>query len=122
LSKKRLQLNVNKTKAILIRGIRKKVAEGDFKIKFRDENLEVVSEIKYLEVIIDRNLNFAAHVDYIGKKIGAKLGVLRRVSKDITPNMRCIVYKSVVAPLFEYCASVLIGVDKTNLQFAKVAK
>jgi len=31
--------------------------------------------------------------------------------------MTCIVYKSVVAPLFEYCASVLIGVGNTNLQY-----
>jgi len=75
-----------------------------------------VSEIKYLGVIIDKNLNFAGHVDYIGKKIGAKLGVLRRVSKDMTTN-RCMVYKSVVAPLFEYCASLLIDIDKTNLQY-----
>jgi len=35
----------------------------------------------------------------------------------MTPYMRCIVYKSVVAPLFEYCASALIDVGKTNLQY-----
>jgi len=60
-------------------------------------------------------LNFTAHVDYIGRKIGTKLDVLRRVGKDMTLNMRCIVYKSVA--VFEYCASVLIGIDKTNLQY-----
>jgi len=71
--------------------------------------------MRYLEVIIDRNLNFAEHVDYIGRKVGTKLGVLQKVGKDMIPHMRCIVYKSVVAPLFEYRASVLIG--KTNLQY-----
>jgi len=30
--------------------------------------------------------------------------------------MRCIVYKSVITP-FEYCASVLIGIGKTNSQY-----
>jgi len=29
-----------------------------------------------LSVIIDKNLSFAAHVDYLGKKIGSKLGCL----------------------------------------------
>jgi len=77
----------------------------------------MVSKIRYLGVIIDRNLNFAEHVDYIGREVGIKLGVLRRVGKDMTPCMRCIVYKSVVAPLFEYYVSILIGVDKTNLQY-----
>jgi len=49
--------------------------------------------------------------------VGTKLSVLRRVGKDMTPYMRCIVYKSVIAPLFEYCASALIGIGKTNLQY-----
>jgi len=35
----------------------------------------------------------------------------------MTPYMRCIVYKSVIAPLFEYCALELIGIGKTNLQY-----
>jgi len=50
---------------------------------FRDRELEMVSEMKYLGAIIDRNLNFAPHVDYVDKKIGTKLGV-RRVDKDMT--------------------------------------
>jgi len=52
LSRNRLYLNVRKTSVILIRWIRKKVAEGDLKVKFRGENLELVHKIKYLRVII----------------------------------------------------------------------
>jgi hypothetical protein len=78
--------------------------------------LEVVSEIKYLGIIIDRNLNFSAHVNYISKKVGAKLGVMRRIGVDLSPRMRCVVYKAIIAPLFEYCASILVGISKTNLQ------
>jgi len=104
---------------MLIKGIRRMIAEGDFKVKFRARDLEVVSKIRYLGVIIDRNLNFAEYVDYISRKLGAKLGVLRRVGKDVISYMRYIVLyiycKSVVAPLFEYCTSVLTGVAKTNL-------
>jgi len=46
-----------------------------------------------------------------------RLGVLRRVGKDTTAYMRCIVYKSVVMPLFDCCASVLIDLSKTGLQY-----
>jgi len=35
LSRNKLYLNVSKTKVMLIRGIRWKVAENDFKVKFR---------------------------------------------------------------------------------------
>jgi len=117
LSRNRLYPNVSKTKAMLIRGIRRKVTEQDFKVMFRGRGeLEVVNKIRYLRVIIDKNLNFVEHVDYIGRKKGAKLGVLRRVGNYMTPYMRCIVYKSVIAPLFD-CASVLIGLNKTGLQY-----
>jgi len=65
LSRNRLYLNVSKTKVMLIRGIRRKIAESDFKIPGGD--LKVVSKIKYLGVMIDRNLNFTEHVDYVGR-------------------------------------------------------
>jgi len=76
LNRNKLYLNVSKTKVMLIRGIRRKIAENDFKVKFREEGPRG-SKIKYLGVMIDRNLNFTEHVNYISRKVGAKLGVLR---------------------------------------------
>lgn len=61
----RLLLNIDKTKVMLIRGIRNKATEANIKIKVQNIALEVVSEIKYLGIIIDKNLNFSAHVDYM---------------------------------------------------------
>jgi len=49
------------------------------KVKLQNVILEVVSEIKYLGIVLDKNLTFSAHVDYISKKAGAKLDVMRRV-------------------------------------------
>jgi hypothetical protein len=112
----RLYVNVDKTKIMLIRGVRKKATEDNLKIKLQNKVLEIVSEIKYLGVIIDKNLNFSKHVDYISKKVGAKLGVMRRIGMDLSANMRCIVYKAIVSPLFEYCSSILVGISKTNLE------
>ena len=53
---------------MLLRGRRKKVSEDNMKIKMRGSELEVVSEIKYLRVMIDKNLIFSLHVNYLGKK------------------------------------------------------
>lgn len=113
----RLQLNVNKTKVMLVRSVRKKVSESNIKVTLGNTVLEVVKEIKYLGVIIDRNLNFTAHVDYLGKKVGSKLGVFRRISVNLTPYMRCVVYKAIIAPLFEYCSSVLLSISDTIMQY-----
>jgi len=110
-------VNVSKTKVMLIRGTRKDVSEDNLRVKLGNSVLEVVSEIKYLGVIIDRNLKFAAHIDYLEKKIGCRLGLLRRVGANLTPYMRCIVYKAIIAPLFEYCSSILLSVNDTNMQY-----
>lgn len=116
LDKNRLDVNVNKTKVMIIRGVRKTVVESNVVIKLKGEILEMVNEIKYLGIIIDKNLNFSAHADYISRKAGVKLGVLRRVSEDMSRDMRCRIYNTIVAPLFEYCASILIGLSETNVQ------
>lgn len=94
----------------------KKTIEDNVKVVLQDTILEVVSEIKYLGVILDKNLTFSAHVDYISKKAGAKLGEMRRIGRDLSCNMRGTVYRTIVAPLFEYCASIFVGLSETNKQ------
>jgi len=31
--------------------------------------------------------------------------------------MRCVVYKAIIAPLFEYCSSILLSITDTNMQY-----
>ena len=117
LDKNRLTVNISKTKIMVIRGVRRRAVEEVVKVKMNDQILEVVSEIKYLGIIIiDKNLNFSAHIDYIIRKAGGKLGVMRRVSAGLSRDMRCTVYRTIVAPLFEYCASIFVGLSETNVQ------
>lgn len=78
--------------------------------------LEIVNEIKYLGIVIDKNLTFTTHISYVGKKIGFKLGVLKRVGIDLTPYEICSVQN--------YCCPIVrllrIGYDRcseTNLQY-----
>jgi len=115
LKNNKLKLNVNKTKVMLVRGIRKKVSESKMKVKLENIALKIVSEIKYLGVIIDRNLNFATHVNYLEKKIGSKLGTFCPISMNLTLYMRCI--QSIIASLFEYCSSILFSLNDYNVQY-----
>ena len=68
---------------------RKKVLENNMKIKLENTVLEIVSKIKYLGIIINKNLNFeTAHVNYLGKKIRSKLATFCRISMNLTLYMR----------------------------------
>ena len=63
----KLKLNIAKTKGMLISNQQNFKLFKDINQSFNLQgvNLSLVSEIKYLGVIVDCNLNFKSHVDYI---------------------------------------------------------
>ena len=78
------------------------------------EVIEMVQEFKYLGVLIDNRLTFKANVDYVCKKVSKKVGVLSRLAKFITLDARINIYKSIIAPHFDYCATILYLCDETS--------
>lgn len=111
--KNKLKMNVNKTKAMMISN--KKVNTSNVSIKIDNEIIEFVSEIKYLGVIIDSKLNFEKHVDYICKKASRKVGVLNRIKNKIKTEQRICLYKSIIAPHFEYCPTIIFLLNETQI-------
>ena len=71
--------------------------------------------MKYLAVIIDDELNFAAHSEFIVKKVGKKISFLDRLGKFSSSMTRCIVYKTIVAPHLQYCSTIFLNTNKTNI-------
>jgi len=65
--------------------------------------IERVEVMKDLGIIIDDRQRFTDHCDYILKKICKKISFLNRIGKSITIYARCLIYKSIIAPHFEYC-------------------
>lgn len=56
------------------------------------------------------------HVNYIGKKEAKKVGFLARISLNLGLKERIKIYKTIVAPHFEYCASILFLCNKQATQ------
>lgn len=118
----KLKMNAAKTKFMIIRSIRKELRRN-ITLKCLDGTvIERVENTKYLGVIIDSKLRFEDHCDYILKKIGKKISFLNRIGKDISGYTRCIVYKSIIAPHFEYCNTILAGMGETQLTKLQVAQ
>lgn len=118
LEKNKLKLNIIKTKSMLITNQQNLNIFKNRHLTFnlQEESLTVVAEIKYLGVIVDCNLNFNSHVDYICKKISKKIGILKRVSWYLSINARKTVYNSIILPHFNYCSTILYMANKTNLE------
>lgn len=116
-----LKLNASKTKYMVIRSVRKKLLR-DIIIKSEDAVIERVEKIKYLGVIIDSKLKFEDQCDYILKKVGEKISFLNRIGSGISAYTRCLVYKVIIAPHFEYCATLLACMNVTQLNRLQVAQ
>lgn len=101
----KLKLNVSKTKVMVIGHSASATAINS--ILMDGEELEMVNQFKYLGVMIDHKLKFEDNVDYVCKKVAKKVGVLSRLSRNLTIGARITIYKSIIAPHFDYCSSLL---------------
>lgn len=111
-----LKLNVNKTNFMLIRDSHKRISTNRCRISIEDEKIEEVEETKYLGVIIDENLSFNSHVQYVNRKIAKKVNFLYRINKYISPYTRVTIYKTIIAPHFEYCNSTMLNYNGYSME------
>ena len=70
------------------------------------EIVDRVSEFKYLSVVLDENLSWKAHVKYLIAKGDKGVAMLGRLWKNLTIAAVNAMYKSLIAPIFDYCDSV----------------
>ena len=76
------------------------------KVDITIENNKVLQETSfnymYLGVTLSSDLTWHNHIDNMITKINQRLGVLRRVKEFLDLNTRCVLYTSLVLPLFDY--------------------
>lgn len=105
LKRKKLKLNVSKTKCMLITNQRRDDTDGTVYID--GEVVERVDVIKYLGVMLDNKLNFDEHINYTIRKAARKLGIMYRLNKYLSFDNKLMIYNTLIAPHFDYCASIL---------------
>ena len=99
-----LILNLEKTKIMLV-GTHQRTAEADeLVIEISNTRLERVNKFKYLGVLLDNNLSWKEHIEYISNKISSRLGILRRARKVLPKPTLQMLYNTLVLPLFDYCS------------------
>ena len=108
----KLTLNVSKSKFMLIGGPRKLNTLEEFTLTIKEKELDRVNSYKYLGVIINENLSWTDHVDYIKNKVSQRLGVLQRIKHLLPRDTRELFVKAMVLPILDY-ADVTWG-DKSN--------
>ena len=117
MSVNKLKLNTNKTKFMLLCSDNQLTIfkSKDLNINIGGENIELVTHIKYLGIIIDRKLKFEMHVDYISKKVAKKINFMNRISKQLTQWSRLLIYNTIIMPHFTYCSTIFYLINQTQI-------
>ena len=93
------------------------VLVDSFTVRAGDTVLSQVYQFKYLGITLDPYLSWNDYIDYIGHKISAKLGMLRKVRKVI-PSESCLtLYNAMILLVFDYCAVIWDSFSKADRQY-----
>ena len=111
-----LQLNVGKTKELII-DFRKKKEEA-VPVTINNQKIEIVESYKYLGVHLDNKLNWKENTGVLVKKAQSRLFFLRKLrSFDISPRLLGIFYQGILASVLFYavlCWGGSIPIDDKN--------
>ena len=108
LKENRLSLNFMKTKFMLIGSIQKiQPLNNLIAIRVNGRLLKRVKRIKYLGSVVDENLTWDDHINYISVKIRRNIGLLKRMRLTVPRESLVLLYKTLIEPYFRYCMGLL---------------
>ena len=115
LSSNKLSLNVDKTELMFIGTHQKlsRLSNLNLNININGTRLQRVSQCKHLGVKIDETLSWNMHIEHIKTKVLPGLYYLKKSSCLIPMHLQSMLYKTIVAPHFDYCNVVWGRCNKT---------
>ena len=78
--------------------------------------LEQQDYVKYLGILIDKNLSWKYHIDYVASKISRTIGIIARLRHFILLSTLLTIYRSLVAPYLTYGIIAWGQAAKSNLR------
>ena len=122
----RLSINLNKS-SFLVFDRTADLGTIDVKTDYLNFTVTETKSHKYLGLIIDSQLKFTDHVDYIKAKVAKRIGALYRSKKLLPLKYRKMFINALMLPQFDYLDIIWCKTSKTNLKsldvlYKKVAK
>ncbi|GBM85900.1 RNA-directed DNA polymerase from mobile element jockey, partial [Araneus ventricosus] len=115
----KIKLNVDKTEAILFN---KKIDDWP-KVKVYGTPIEWKKEVKYLGVVLDKQLNFRAHTSLIKEKYNkafrAQYSLICRNS-SLNLNNKVLIYLAYLRPILTYASPIWACTARSNLRSIQV--
>ena len=114
----KLSLNVSKTKWELFHPSAKKISIPNILPDLFIDNVKIERETvtKFLGVLIDENLNWKSHIDYIVNKISKTIGILYNIRDFVGKHNLRLLYFAFVQSYINYASIAWASINKTKLQ------
>ena len=103
LKSNKLHINVNKSVAMLFHTRQKRVNIDENSIVIDGNVIPFTTNTKFLGINIDKNLTWKAHINYIATKLSKGVGVLLRLSKELSYNILILIYNTILLQYLTYC-------------------
>ena len=115
LNANKLSLNISKTNYMLFGS--KSICKPNvpFHLTINNVKIERITNVKFLGVLIDDNLSWKNHVEYVSSKISKCIGVIYRIKNLIDSNTLKLLYHAMIEPYLSYCIIVWGGANPTTL-------
>ena len=102
MNKNVLTLNLKKTNAMVF-GTKHTISQlDDLAITCEGVDIEVRKKTKYLGVVLDSELKFTDHVNYLKQKLIGRTKMLGKLRQLIGQDLTLELYKSLILPVIDY--------------------
>ena len=117
----KLTLNITKTKYLLHH--RKKLVPQNLEpIKIGNSILSEDKSVKFLGVLVDRELKWIPHIQHVKNKINKQCGILYLTRRYFGPKSLKQLYYSLIYPFLIYCHTIWGNAGKTKLNKIEIAQ
>ncbi len=116
----KLCLNAGKTKSMLFYNPQSFRGNKELLVFNNQDEIEQVTQFRYLGVELDSTLKFDKHVDYLRKKVNQRTRLLWKMRSYISKELALALYNSLIDPLFLYCNYVYDGMSLTSKRSVQV--
>ena len=110
----KLTLHTNKLNVMNIKPRQRKLSKN-VKLKINDEVLHESECVKYLGALIDKNLTWMEHIQYINTKVSKNTGILAKLRHFTLQGTLRTIYNAFISPFIKYCTINWGGACATTL-------
>lgn len=94
----------------------------EINIVINNDQIKHESYIKYLGVILDANLNFCRHAEYITRKFSKKVSFISRIGDQLSMGTKLLLYNSIAAPHLSFCSTLLYGLPACKIDQIQIVQ